>query len=361
MKPVFAKASIRRVAVLYSQLSGYLASCLKAVTERHKVELLIIRTPPVPNAPFDDRHFSWITHLHDRTAHDVRSMAALLHDFNPDGVYMSGWSDRAYLWLARQQRQQGKPVVAGSDNQWKGTLRQQVGRFIAPYYLHPAIDALWVAGDRQRQFAARLGYRGARCWDGIYSCDWPTFDEVYAPESTPGNPFFLFVGRYVQVKGLDTLLEAYDTYRARVEEPWPLRCAGTGPLADLLRGQPGIENLGFTQPDALPELMASAGAFILPSQHEPWGVVVHEAAATGLPLICTEACGAAVHLLRDGYNGFLVATGSVEELAAAMVRMTDQSAQQRKEMGRRSHGLSRQYTPARWADTLIQGLARLRG
>lgn len=361
MPSTSGSVAIRRLAILYSRLSGYLASCLKAVTERHGVELLVIRTPPVPDAPFDDRHFSWITHLHDRTAHDTDSMRLLLDDFAPDGVYMSGWSDKGYLRVAREQRRTGVPVVAGSDNQWKGTLRQQVGRLIAPYYLHPAIDALWVAGERQRQFAARLGYFGRHCWDGIYACDWDAFGSAHIPDKQLKNPAFLFVGRYVSVKGLQTLVEAYARYREHVDQPWMLRCAGTGPLEDLLDGQAGVVNAGFIQPDSLPDLMAHAGAFVLPSHHEPWGVVAQEAAAAGLPLICSEACGAAVHLLRDFYNGFLVATGDVDELTQAMVRMTLLTPGERSKMGQRSHELSRQYMPARWADTLVHGLARLRG
>jgi glycosyltransferase involved in cell wall biosynthesis len=124
----------------------------------------------------------------------------------------------------------------------------------------------------------------------------------------------------------------------------------------LLEEQTGIENRGFVQPDTLPSLMGEAGAFVLPSREEPWGVVVEEAAAAGLPLICSDACGSAVHLLKDRYNGFLVQSDRADHLARRLVTISMLSDEDRREMGARSHELSKQYTPARWADTLISGI-----
>ena len=53
-------------------------------------------------------------------------------------------------------------------------------------------------------------------------------------------------------------------------------------------------------------------------RREPWGVVVNEAAACGLPLVLSDQVGAAPDLLRDGENGALVPAGDVEAAAAAI-------------------------------------------
>lgn len=353
-----------RIAVLFSRLSGYMATCLRTLHEGHDVELLVIRIPPADNAPFDDRHFDWIDRLHDRDALSVADMKQRVRAFDPDAVFMSGWFDRGYLQVARAMRNQNVPVIAGSDAQWTGAWRQQLGRIIAPWYLHSAIDVLWVAGERQRQFAHRLGYRGRRCWAGYYACDWELFGRVAEKESAEKEPrdesAFLFVGRYASVKGVETLVEAYRQYRQASTNPWLLICAGAGEQQYLLKGEGGIVDKGFVQPDQLPELMQRASAFVLPSVREPWGVVVQEAAAAGLPLICSDACGAAVHLLQDGYNGYLFETENPKHLAACMARMTQQSDNVLSEMGERSHQLSRQYTPKRWAQTLVNGIHRVR-
>jgi glycosyltransferase involved in cell wall biosynthesis len=342
-----------RLVVLHSRLSPHMAACFRTLCARHDVELLVVRIPPANNAPFDDRHFEWIGQLYDRGSLSMSDMTGMLDSFSPDAVFMSGWFDRGYLRAARTMREQNVFVVAGSDEQWTGSWRQQGARLIAPWYLHSAIDVLWVAGERQRQFAHRLGFRGAQCWDGVYACDW----EKFAIRHTSPLPrSFLFVGRYIRRKGIDLLVDAYGRYRERVSNPWPLLCAGSGEQEALLERQEGIDNKGFVQPDELPGLMEAAGAFVLPSREEPWGVVVEEAATASLPLICSEACGSAVHLLRDRYNGYLVQSESADHLAQCMVSMSTLSDEDRQRMGARSHELSKQYTPVRWADTLISGI-----
>lgn len=349
-----------RVAVLFSRLSGYMAACLRALKERTGGEMLVIRHAPAANAPFDDRHFAWIDHLYDRHTLGREEILAKVRAFAPDAVFMAGWFDRDYLAVARALREDKIPVIAGCDTQWTGSVRQRVASVIAPWYLHSAIDALWVSGERQRQLAQRLGYTGTRCLHGVYACDWSRFDAVCEP-ATERPRTFLFVGRYIPIKGLDTLIEAYRRYREEASEPWALQCAGTGELAPMLEGGPGVANLGFVQPDRLPQLMAEAGAFILPSRREPWGVVVQEAATAGLPVLCSTASGASVHLVQDGYNGFLFEPGDVDHLARLMLRIDEASEEERREMGRASHALSRQFTPERWAETFMQGLADLKG
>ena len=113
------------------------------------------------------------------------------------------------------------------------------GRIVAPWYLKPAIDVLWVTGKRQRQFAEKLGYRGRRCWEGMYCCDWEPFSRA-GQSGQARSRSFLYVGRYISVKGLDVLLEAYQKYREMALDPWSLKCAGAGALAGELAGIEGV-------------------------------------------------------------------------------------------------------------------------
>jgi glycosyltransferase involved in cell wall biosynthesis len=167
------------------------------------------------------------------------------------------------------------------------------------------------------------------------------------------------VGRYVEEKGVVDLIEAYRRYRETSDSPWPLYCAGTGPLKHLLADAEGVVDLGFIANDFLPGVMRKyGGVFILPSRVEPWGVVLQEAAAAGCPLICSDACGASVHLLQDGFNGLRFGAGKTDELARTMLRMSASSPERRVQMGRASISLSEQFTPERWSQTIVEGIAR---
>ena len=81
--------------------------------------------------------------------------------------------------------------------------------------------------------------------------------------------------------------------------------------------------------------MAKCGAFVLPSRKEPWGVVVQEAAAARMPVICSNAVGAGDHLVEDGESGFVFESGNAEELAGKLAVLSSASPERRKEMGER--------------------------
>jgi glycosyltransferase involved in cell wall biosynthesis len=78
--------------------------------------------------------------------------------------------------------------------------------------------------------------------------------------------------------------------------------------------------------------------FALLSRHEPWGVVVNEAAASALPLVLSDTVGAAHDLLRDGENGFLVAAGDIAAASAALKRLAA-DPELRRRLGKRSREL----------------------
>jgi len=345
----------QRLAVLYSHPSSYTRACFRVLKEDYGWEIFAIYYERSPEAPFAEEPFEGIAQMvkrsEFRSAEEIRQS---VRKFKPDMVYIAGWMDKCYVQAARLLRKDGIPVVAGSDTQYTGKWRQQVARIISPWYLKTAIDVLWVTGNRQRQFAEKLGYRGDRCWEGMYCCDWEPFAQAGDAGKNREN-FFLFVGRYIPVKGLDVLLDAYADYRASVERPWGLKCAGAGELGNMLRGVEGVTDLGFVQPSELPELMACSGGFVLPSRKEPWGVVIQEAAAARMPIICSDSVGAGDHLVTDGGNGFIFESENSKQLALQMVRLSERDKEKRVEMGRISRELSLKYTPKKWAQTLIKG------
>ena len=168
---------------------------------------------------------------------------------------------------------------------------------------------------------------------------------------------FLFVGRYVPEKNLALLVEAYRLYRDQVGDPWPLDCVGMGPEGHLLANQPGITDCGFCDPDALPSVYGNHGVFVLPSQHEPWGVVLAEAAGAGLPILCTDACGA-YHELIHG-NGIVCPSGNAHALAEAMTRMSQTSQEDFATMIRKGVDLAGPYSCEAWADRVVDLSRRL--
>lgn len=357
-----------RIAVLWTALSGYLNACLRALVDQHSVSLHVtrIQRPGLQRHPYDDKMFAWLPHLQTLPG-DNASLATevldQLRQFSPDAVVISGWSSPVYRKVARALRQQSIYVIGTADNPWRGTLRQRVGVMIAPWFVRPLFDALWVPGERAANFAKRLGFRGERLLFGLYSADRERFAVVAGRrlmlDNTSWPQRFLFAGRLSPEKGIADLLAAYRAYRSMTPTPWELWVAGVGPLEHVLAEEPGVRLLGFVQPDAYSELLEQVGAFVLPSHYDPWPLVIHEMTSAGLPILCSRQCGSSVELVQDGFNGFTFEAGDVNALARLFSYVSSGQVDLAT-MSQRSAQLAGRYSPQQWASYLVRHIQRVR-
>jgi glycosyltransferase involved in cell wall biosynthesis len=107
------------------------------------------------------------------------------------------------------------------------------------------------------------------------------------------------------------------------------------------------------QPEALLEFMQTGNAFVLPSTFEPWGVVAHEFAAAGYPLVLSDAVGASEAFLQQGKNGYRFQANNAEALKEALTKMMSLNAHQLQEMGASSRLLAQSITPKTWAESVV--------
>jgi glycosyltransferase involved in cell wall biosynthesis len=352
-----------RIAILWTKLSGYLNACLKELASREQVELLVLHQAPGDDAPFEDAQFGWVTERYSwRTSQDLEKLEDRVLAFAPELLLFSGWHVPVYRRVAKGLA--GKCWrVMGMDNCWHSTLKQRGATWIASQFVLPLADAVWLPGERQALFARKLGFSQNVILRGLYSCDQPSIETVHLErlkEQRVVPKSFVFVGRFVPQKCVDHLADAYEIYRREEADPWPLICCGAGPLESLLKSRTGVTVEGFVQPHLMPRLLSRAGCLILPSRFEPWAVVVHEATSAGLLVLASEEVGAAPHLVQPGYNGFVFSKGDVVGLASLMSRISAMNDGCLDEMSRASFLLSRQYSPKRWADTLLSSFAATR-
>ena len=108
------------------------------------------------------------------------------------------------------------------------------------------------------------------------------------------------------------------------------------------------------QPEEMPGIIADTGVFVLPSLFEPWGVVVHEYASAGFPLLCSDKVGASESFLEQNGNGATFNAGNSEQLKQKLNKFTQMSNADLAGMSRRSFELAKRLTPEIWADRLIK-------
>ncbi|MFL6108318.1 MAG: glycosyltransferase family 4 protein [Marmoricola sp.] len=351
-----------RIYLAWQYITGYSTSGMhELVAQGHDVKLMyqeaLVKPPFL--APFDDAELTKGLDAVGWTGQpDEDLLLQQVEEFQPDVLVVNSWHIKAYMRLAKKWTGKALRVVV-MDHQWDGTLKQWGARLTRNLYIQRYFDAAWMPSDPQAEFARHLGFKQHQIITGLYTCEDAFFT---GPQENPADAFLL-VGRLLDTKGVDVLAAAYRKYREQSEAagkaPWGLTVAGIGPMEDDLKAIPGVEVLGFVMPKDLPAVMARTGCMILPSRWEPWGVVVHEAVASGQAVILTQVCGAASKLVNDGYNGRVIAVGEVDEMVEAMHWIANADPQLRKEISRRSAELAKQFTPQFMASNLVSKAVEL--
>lgn len=345
-----------KCVVCWTNISGYMAACWRALATRPGIDLDVIAYADEhasSDTGFDGGMLAGIRHrlLSPGERDDATIVERLVCERRPDVMLVCGWGFPAYRRLSTVRDLAHVPFIMSMDTPWLGTVRQTVTIPLKSRYVR-RMAAVLVAGERAAEHARRIGVPEGRIHKGVYAYDERLFhadlleERLEMPGGWPRR--FLYVGRYVANKGVDVLLEGYAAYRRSVSDPWSLTCCGRGALGPQVAAAEGVTDLGFVQPENQPAVLRDHGAFILPSRYEPWGVVLAEALASGLPAVCSTAVGAGVELLHPHSNGWLVPPGDPRALATALRRIHDR-ADDLPAMGRRAAAVAPGYAATVWA------------
>jgi glycosyltransferase involved in cell wall biosynthesis len=268
-------------------------------------------------------------------------IARALREARPDVVVVSGWSTyaaQAAMSWARLRRRPYVLLVESHDVGRKTLWRRAVKSAVVPPALRGAANVLAVGTAARTTVVARgIPPERVRIFANTIDVErWSDRSRRLARRRRDGV-VLLSVGRLVPEKAFDVLV------RASAGTDVAVVIAGDGPERDgleRLARELGVSLtiLGDVGEAELAQQYVDADVFVLLSRHEPWGVVVNEAAASGLPLLLSDRVGAAYDLLREGENGFAVRADDVEAAATAL-RALAADPDLRRRMGERSRGL----------------------
>jgi glycosyltransferase involved in cell wall biosynthesis len=301
------------------------------------------------------------------TAIISRAKPDLLVSLYASPSFLTGWS------IARARHIRTAFWVEATHDRWtpRSWWKEALKRRI-----FPKVDGFFTTGDDGRAFVERYGARADRVFYLPYFADyetfargaaeaWPRRDEIRAELGVRGITF-LNVGRLWWGKGLDTLIAAFAQVQQRTDREMSLVLVGDGEEEARLRKQAedlGAQNVifgGFRSKPELAAIYAASEVFVFPTLGDPYGLVLDEAMAAGLPAISTTAAGEIRTRITDGVSGMLVPPGDVAALAAKMEVLASDD-KRRREMAeaapRRLKGLS----AARWAELFEEAVAVIVG
>lgn len=346
-----------RVLYLYAEVMGYTMATVSQLVKKYGCDVHIVQWDTGKLTPYEAQKVDHVS-FYNRSEYTSSSLLKLAVLIDPDIIVVSGWMDKGYLPVAKYFRERGLPVVAGLDRQWDGSIRQTFGACIK-YFVRNYFTHAWVCGVYQYEFARRFGFAKDEIIFNLYSADLNLFNkafEIGCDIKRVAYPHrFLYVGRLEEVKGIASLIEAWIAL-GDGRKNWDLRVIGNGSKKHSFENIKGISVSNFLQPEELVDEICRAGCLVLPSLSEPWGVVLHEFAAAGMPIVCTSVCGASSAFVINGFNGFLVNPGRPQELANSMLKIVGSNDDSLRSMANNSHRLGQNITPELSAASLISTL-----
>jgi 1,2-diacylglycerol 3-alpha-glucosyltransferase len=306
-----------------------------------------------------------------------RKLIEKLDELKPDVVVIAGYSELPMRAAAKWARANGRQVVMMSDSTERDHQRHWWRERIKRSWIARNVDAGFVAGRAARAYLNQLGVSDVMIWQGYDVVDNNYFAEGAATvrkfaaaeraKAKLPERYFLYVGRLSPEKNLSVLLQSYKRYLESQRTPWGLVVVGDGPQRKELQGLAQGLSLnevvwpGFKNIHELATYYGLADCLILPSTSEPWGLVVNEAMALGVPVLVSRACGCSLDLVRDGVNGYVFDPNDASRLVGLMTQMSDASCARLNEMGKASSKIIADFTPEIWARNLFQALTAVTG
>jgi glycosyltransferase involved in cell wall biosynthesis len=259
-----------------------------------------------------------------------------IRDHDVRAVVCTGYRYISYLRTIRYCHGAGIPLFVRNDSNIRSEpalspLKHAAKAQLYSWWIH-RVAGVMPMGEYGEQLFQKYGADPRTMYRVPYTPDYSYFATVDGERLQQfrqrfglctGRRYFLFSGRLVPVKRVDLLIGAFSAIAA--ERPgWGLIIVGEGRLGEELRRRlpeqlkSRVVWTGFLEQQDANLAYHSADVLVLPSDREPWGVVVQEAMAAGLTVVASDVVGAAHELIADGISGRIFETGSVESLRQAM-------------------------------------------
>ena len=300
-----------------------------------------------------------------------------------DALWVHGYAHRGCLAGIAAAKSLGIPVLLrGESNLQSETddaLKLGVKRIAMPRLL-AAIDGFLAIGRLNREYYVHYDVDPARIFPMPYAVDNDYF-RAAAERARPGRerlraelglraggPVILFASKMQSHKRAADLLEAYARLGANgvPESGASLVFVGDGEERAALEARvrslklASVRFLGFRNQSELPALYDLCDVFVLPSEREPWGLVINEVMNAGKPVIVSDRIGAAADLVEHGVNGFVYPARDVSALTACLQRMMA-SGEHRAAMGQRALAKIQHYDFRADRDGLVAALNAVAG
>lgn len=301
----------------------------------------------------------------------TKALLEKVRSYRPDVLNLTGWYDPAQWVLLFYAKLIGIKVIISNESNVRDHVRMGVKERFKQFLLGRA-DAFFCFGKSSAAYLEKLGAKPSQILTQKAAVvDNEVILKHYQKAIVERDSRkkaknwarynFIFVGRLIPPKNLPLLLDAFTEINAEALE-WGLVFLGEGEQkAELQQLAQNNKNIRFEAGVSwyeVAEYLALCDVLVLPSESEPWGLVVNEAMICGLPVLVSEPSGCVDDLVRVGQNGFTFNPHQKTDLVAKM-RYFVQNTATLSQMGEASKAIVAPFAPEKVAHEMLRGMKKL--
>lgn len=303
----------------------------------------------------------------------ISGIIKAIRAFNPDIVNLTGYYDFASWAVLFYCKISNIKTILSNESTSDDHARNKLKEFIKSLIIKQ-FDGYFNFGTLSKNYLLGLGVKPEKmlvnrnCVDNkalknIYqNCLPKRIDRQKALNLASKN--FIFVGRLINYKNILIFLEAFGIAQSELNKDWGVIILGDGEQKEDLQKfvkEKNIQQISFQKGvtwQQVPKYLSLSNVLVLPSYSEPWGLVVNEAMACGLPVIVSEKCGCAIDLVKNGENGFRFSPNNIEQLTLILRKFMSNEVDS-KQMGELSEKIIQEYSPENVAKEMYEGYKKL--
>jgi len=255
-----------------------------------------------------------VTYIDGNLLKKAKMVVSILRHTEYEEIVIGGWGHLGHwlFWFFSPKKKNSCIIESSLLESQKNGIRGFVKRMFLK-----KISTVYAAGMLQAQLAYSLGFKGNITISG--GCGLLNYKPQPSFEKRTVVKNFLYVGRFVKVKNLKLLIEAFNKL-----PQLNLMMVGFGEEEENLKAiaMPNIKFLGQIKNIELWQYYRDADVFILPSLSETWGLVVEEALNNGTPVIVSDRVGCKDDLVTSD-TGLVFKHDSIEDLIDKINLITD--------------------------------------
>lgn len=271
-----------------------------------------------------------------------------------DGLWLHGYNYFANLIALVAAKSKGIPVFFRGETHLKlkrSALNNMIHQVLTTI-LFKYIDAFFSIGSKNKEYYQAMGVSESKIFNVPYTVDNKRF--MYASslsneekknirneyQLSTDRPVILYASKFMRRKRPEEVLYAASDLQSRGYK-FTVFMVGSGEMEAYLISLAGQLNLtdvvfaGFINQIRLPEVYAVSDIFVLPSENEPWGLIVNEVMCAGKPVIVGSEVGCVDDLVIHGVNGYQIEVGETSQLIDALEQLIT-NPERRLEMGAKS-------------------------